>query len=79
MHGNLPPEPMITKEERSDIKALDKAKLFELIHNSLRPGKSRYKRLMEQAKSGERKAHYENLYNQYTLQLNEAEKRMREI
>lgn len=70
---------MVTKEERKDIHALDKAKLLELRANSLRPGVSRYKRLMESAKTAQRRLHYEVLMNQYQLQLTEVDKRINEL
>lgn len=79
VHGTLPTEQMITTEERKDIKALDKAKLLELRNNSLRPGVSRYKRLMSQCKKAERRTHYENLMNQYQIQLTEVENRLKEL
>lgn len=69
-HGMLPREE--TPEEKKPSE-MDKAELLLLVRNSVRPGISRYKRLIQTAKTEQTRIKYEGLMQKYELQLKECE------
>ena len=73
-HGVLPVKP--AKIERKKVDEMDLYDLMKLQQN-LRTYVSRYKRLMEQAKTPQKKSEHERRMNTFQLELNDVENKLR--
>lgn len=73
-HGRLP---VIQTTEKKKVSEMDKAELLALRNNSLRPNVSRYRRLLSDAKTGITRSKYETLLQQYEVQLEEVNSKLR--